>query len=339
MPTPNYSITADPELSNQLNPLLQSIADRLSQLEGVRGKPVNQGYAADTGAANRYIIDPDPPWQSDQIVAGTKFKFIAANTNSGASTLTVNGNEYDIVKDVDDALTTNDIVADTAIEVVYDGTNMQLVQATTVNLTRDVTGTLPFANGGTGGTAFAANRVPYSNGTVFTSASNFTFDATTLTIPGQIAFPATQSASAGANVLDDYEEGTWTPVLWDDSLSNSESQTYTTQVGRYTKIGNTVFIRGRLVVNSVGTLTTTEGANIGGLPFTSATISGHLDAVCVGRGASLAIAVGSAVGGFIDSNTNYIQLTLWDAAGGTTALLVSEFSAGGDVTFSAQYQV
>lgn len=29
---------------------------------------------------------------------------------------------------------------------------------------------------------------------------------------GQIAFPATQNPSAGANVLDDYEEGAWTPT-------------------------------------------------------------------------------------------------------------------------------
>ena len=43
--------------------------------------------------------------------------------------------------------------------------------------------------------------------------ANLTFDGTTLTIAGQIAFPASQSASAGANVLDDYEEGAWTPAL------------------------------------------------------------------------------------------------------------------------------
>ena len=30
---------------------------------------------------------------------------------------------------------------------------------------------------------------------------------------GHLGFLATQSASAGANALDDYEEGSWTPVL------------------------------------------------------------------------------------------------------------------------------
>jgi hypothetical protein len=67
--------------------------------------------------------------------------------------------------------------------------------------------------------------------------ANLTFDGTTLTIAGQIAFPASQSANAGANVLDDYEEGTFTPTLHDNSNSDSESVAYSMQVGHYVKIG------------------------------------------------------------------------------------------------------
>src|SRR3990167_662961 len=52
---------------------------------------------------------------------------------------------------------------------------------------------------------------------------------------GQIAFPASQSASAGGNTLDDYEEGTWTPAV-------GGTATYTTQIGRYVKIGKMVWI-------------------------------------------------------------------------------------------------
>jgi len=52
-----------------------------------------------------------------------------------------------------------------------------------------------------------------------------------------ITFPATQSASSNANTLDDYEEGTWTPVMGDLNGNN-----FTTSIsdGRYTKIGNQV---------------------------------------------------------------------------------------------------
>ena len=54
-----------------------------------------------------------------------------------------------------------------------------------------------------------------------------------------ITFPATQSASTDANTLDDYEEGTWTPVI-----TGSTSGTVSGGIasGAYTKIGNTVHV-------------------------------------------------------------------------------------------------
>jgi hypothetical protein len=84
-------------------------------------------------------------------------------------------------------------------------------------------------------------------------------NATPSTSGAGITFPATQSASTDANTLDDYEEGTWTPNV-------GGTATYTFQEGVYTKIGNTVFVRGQIIINSIGT-----GAvnNIGGLPFSA----------------------------------------------------------------------
>jgi hypothetical protein len=55
-----------------------------------------------------------------------------------------------------------------------------------------------------------------------------------------ITFPATQSASSDANTLDDYEEGTFSPIIQSDSTGNF---TMTVQYGRYTKIGRVVTIQ------------------------------------------------------------------------------------------------
>jgi hypothetical protein len=72
-----------------------------------------------------------------------------------------------------------------------------------------------------------------------------TFD-TTISVGGAtpsasgagITFPATQSASTDANTLDDYEEGTWTPVLQFDA----NTQSIAINKATYVKIGKAVNI-------------------------------------------------------------------------------------------------
>jgi hypothetical protein len=89
--------------------------------------------------------------------------------------------------------------------------------------------------------------------------------ATPSTSGSGITFPATASASSNANTLDDYEEGTWTPVL--TFGGGSTSLTYSNQVGYYTKIGNTVTVQYNIFLSNKGTST---GNNlISGLPFTT----------------------------------------------------------------------
>lgn len=83
-----------------------------------------------------------------------------------------------------------------------------------------------------------------------------------------LAFPATQVPVADANTLDDYEEGSWTPVLTFATPGNL-SVTYSTQVGRYTKIGNRVLVQ-CVIITSAFTYTTSSGQlRVTGLPFTS----------------------------------------------------------------------
>ena len=72
-----------------------------------------------------------------------------------------------------------------------------------------------------------------------------------------IQFPATQSASADANTLDDYEEGTFTPSV--------TGVTVGTTTGIYIKIGKLVFINMIIPVTS-GTNT---GMTVTNLPFTT----------------------------------------------------------------------
>jgi hypothetical protein len=156
---------------------------------------------------------------------------------------------------------------------------------------------------------------------------------------GQIAFPATENASAGANVLDDYEEGTWTPTMVDLS-SSDESQAYSTQTGRYTKIGNRCYIQGRMGLTSLGSLTTSQQARIAALPFTPANVSEATNPINFSSGTGLALANASeSVVGYVGQNDPHVTLSNWDVTTGTSDLLLSEVSADGFFIFSGWYEV
>ena len=85
-----------------------------------------------------------------------------------------------------------------------------------------------------------------------------------------IDFSATANASGMSNeLLDDYEEGSWTPAYGSSSVPSS---TYTNTAGYYTLIGNTVFYTGRIQMSD----STVNGNPItmGGFPFSAASAVG-----------------------------------------------------------------
>ncbi len=108
-----------------------------------------------------------------------------------------------------------------------------------------------------------------------------------------IKFPATQSASADANTLDDYEEGTFNPVIIGSSTAGTA--TYSTQVGAYRKIGSLVYITIQLEYtsgNGSGNLL------ISGLPFSnaySAQIAIRADGITLSANSYPSAVIGSSV--------------------------------------------
>ena len=86
-----------------------------------------------------------------------------------------------------------------------------------------------------------------------------------------VEFPATQVASANANTLDDYEEGTWTPNV----RNANQTSTFTVIIGKYIKIGKQVTcwcsVDGGVTGAATGNLT------ISGLPFVYETSANWLN--------------------------------------------------------------
>jgi|21_taG_2_1085346.scaffolds.fasta_scaffold50241_2 hypothetical protein len=117
--------------------------------------------------------------------------------------------------------------------------------------------------------------------------------------------------TAAANALDDYEEGTWTPVWTPDGGTIVTNTTYTG--GLYTKVGNLVTIHCRLYTNSVSS--PTGKITISGLPYAiknSPYTTPYVLWSLLGLNGSLAgMPIAKALG-----NTTTLQLSDW--AWGTT---------------------
>lgn len=77
--------------------------------------------------------------------------------------------------------------------------------------------------------------------------------------------PIRIGADAATNELDDYEEGTWTPQIYN---SSGYSITYVTQQGKYVKIGRQVFFKLYIKFNALNYFAT-NGIIYANLPFAS----------------------------------------------------------------------
>ena len=194
-------------------------------------------------------------------------------------------------------------------------TNLQHASAASPAIVLDSSGNIAVQAGTAGAPAIQANG-DSNTGIYFPAADNIGF-TTGGTIRGRwttdgLCFNAD---TAAANALDDYEEGTWTPSVGGNA-------TYTVQNGKYTKIGNTVYIEGHLQIATLGTGSTTT---MSGLPFAAgATVEGGLTVTYF---SSLAVNVISLVLGVDANSTNTTAYSRTTAGTGSASVAIYGNSA------------
>ena len=172
-----------------------------------------------------------------------------------------------------------------------------------------ITGVLPVVNGGTGVTTSTGtgntvlSAAPTLSGNVTLSTGNLVIGTAGKGIDFSIT---SHPAGMTSELLADYEEGTWTPGVGNQTVVGPF-----TSNGHYTKIGRQVFIRGQ--VRGDTSIAGAAGTYITALPFTS-TQSG------TGTGTIANLTAGSII--FIGPGDVYIYLV-----GGYAATSNFEFSA------------
>lgn len=160
----------------------------------------------------------------------------------------------------------------------------------------------------------------------------FTIGTTGLvTTLGQIAFPATQNPSTNANTLDDYEEGTWTPVL--SFGFGTTGLTYSVQTGTYVKIGQLVFFQFRIILTAKGS--STGAARVAGLPFAAANISQNYTPVTWGYYSGFTALPTPT--GYVEVANSYINL-MFHGATAVGAITDASFTNTSDLIISGVYR-
>jgi hypothetical protein len=139
-----------------------------------------------------------------------------------------------------------------------------------------------------------------------------------------LTFTATQTASADANTLDDYEEGTWTPV---DASGAGLSFSNTSGNCLYTKVGRVVTACFRV---SYPTQSNGNFAFIGGLPFTSASTT----VACQGVAFAENTYGGDLMGSLQAAETRFILLGV---SGGAIVLITNAMLSNKDIRGSITY--
>ena len=195
-----------------------------------------------------------------------------------------------------------------------------------VNSTGAVSGvigtTVGTPSGGLDGVTTGSGNVTISDGDLIVGTAGTGID-----------FSATSDAGGmTSELLDDYEEGTWTGVVTD----GSNPMTMSTNGGYYTKVGNIVNVSGQFRTTSQGSAS--GNIRITGLPFTIANNAAAQSGGAAAYGSDLAITAGHTVSYFGATNDTYIYLRVWDVSTGDSNMQASEWSSDGQIMLGFSYR-
>jgi hypothetical protein len=138
--------------------------------------------------------------------------------------------------------------------------------------------------------------------------------------------------TAAANALDDYEEGTWTPVV--TGVATNPSVTYTTQTGKYTKIGNVVHFFATLAWSA---FSGGSGALKVSLPFTAAATIFNPNVTLL-RNVNIADTAYNVIFEPTGGSATGIFIEVFDNAG-SAQTQISAFGATSSITINGHFYV
>jgi hypothetical protein len=290
-----------------------------------------------TGSADSYIYKNSSVFgglaaqslvfQTRSDVTGGGFSFVAGGTPAVVATITGAGN-VGIGTSAPVGFASDDVVLQ-----IHNATASPAASRSIFRLTNSYTGDT-FGNGSG---LFVDNNVHlnvinYENADIVFLSNNGTSvtEKGRFLAGGGLTF---NGDTAAANALDDYEEGTWTMGLAFDN--GATGVTYSSNTGRYTKIGRQVTAVGYLALTNKGS--STGNATITGLPFTIGAGNSNYCSASISNLANVTFADFPQLRGEIGT-TNILFLESTNA-GALSALANGDFANNSEVIISFTYFV
>lgn len=351
---PAWQPSATSVLTTQGDLLYASAANTLARLAK---NTTATRYLANTGTSN------NPDWAQVDLTNGVTGTLPTTNGGTGLTSFTANGLLYAsstsalatgsaLTWDGANILTmyrkTNTDSAEPTVKFsndLFSGQNPGLVKSANGGLALDIqspsTSTYQdrsrlYMNGGTG--SIMSFQTSADNGSTWTT--QYTLDTGNF-VPAVAAkginFTAnTAAAGMTSQLLNWYEEGTWTPIYSPTSGAFTSVTYGSGRYGRYTRIGRMVAIQGIILTDAITIGTAAGLLRIAGLPYSSANDS------AVFAGYSVNFNTNNPIGGYTSGSTIYLTYRS-TANGATSNSVIGDLDTGASyknyLVFSASYIV
>jgi hypothetical protein len=214
------------------------------------------------------------------------------------------------------------------IKIQGNASGTGVVTLTAPATSTDKTITLPDTTATLVGSDASGNvEVSTGNLVIGTAGKGIDFSAQTSTTATGAA------ASSGGEVLDHYEEGTWTPTFGGSTANGTH--TYTFQYGNYTRIGNVVHLSCDIQASSISGQT--GQSYIRGFPFASSSAQSY--PVPTFRDCTaMTTSTGYIISGFVNLNSSYLYMQSTSLTTNTSTN-TNTWDSSGRMNFTTTYTV
>ena len=145
------------------------------------------------------------------------------------------------------------------------------------------------------------------------------------------------TSATAANLMTDYEEGTWTPTLGDTSGNNFTLNSSYSSFGYYTKVGRTVTAHCYIIATAINSAS--GSCKLSGLPYTNTDNNRAYTGGSVGYVNGCSLGDGRSLGFYVVFNASFGYLYNHNSADGGATATCANIGSSGEFMMNVTYTI